>query len=95
MTVQYDVKAAYTATSATTLVTGRTRLKQLVFVGSGTAGTVTIYDGTDNTGPIVWQTKTSTGVQPFQVLLPGEGILCQTGIHVVFTNVTSFTVCYG
>lgn len=95
MTVQYDVKASYSGTFPAQLYTGRTRLKQIVFVGSGTAGTVTIYDGTDNTGPILWQSKTSTGVQPFQVLLPGEGIVAQTGIYVAVTNITSMTICYG
>jgi hypothetical protein len=95
MTMQYDVKSAYTGTVPAQLVTGRVRLKQMVIVGSGTAGTVVVHDGTDNTGPVVWQQKTSTGVQPFQILVPGEGLLCATGIYVVATNVTSITVCYG
>jgi len=95
MTMQYDVKSAYAGTFPAQLVTGRIRLKQMVLVGTGTAGTITIYDGTDNTGPVVWQQKTSSGVQPFQVLIPGEGILCQTGIYVAVTNITSVTVCYG
>jgi hypothetical protein len=67
----------------------------MVIVGSGTAGSIIIYDGTDNTGPIVWQQKTSTGVQPFQILVPGEGILCANGIYVTVTNITSVTACYG
>lgn len=95
MTMQYDVKSAYSGTFPAQLVTGRTRFKQAVIVGSGTAGTVTFYDGTDNTGPVIWQQKTSTGVQPFQILVPAEGILCATGIYVVATNITSVTVCYG
>ena len=95
MTMQYDVKSAYSGTFPAQLVTNRTRLKQAVIVGSGTAGTVIFYDGTDNTGPVLWQQKTSTGVQPFQVLIPGEGILAQTGIYVAVTNITSVTICYG
>lgn len=95
MTMQYDVKSTYTGTLPAQLTTGRMRLKQVVFVGSGTAGTIAFYDGTDNTGPILWQSKTSTGVQPFQVILPGEGILAQTGIYVAGTNITSVTICYG
>ena len=95
MTMQYDVKSAYAGTFPAQLATGRARLKQMVFVGNGTAGTITIYDGTDNTGPILWQQKTSSGVQPFQVLVPGEGLLAQTGIYVAVTNITSVTVCYG
>jgi len=95
MTMQYDVKSAYSGTFPAQLYTGPCRLKQMVLVGTGTAGTLTIYDGTDNTGPIVWQQKTSSGVQPFQVLVPGEGIKCNTGIYVAVTNITSVTVCYG
>ena len=95
MTMQYDVKSAYSGTFPAQLVTNRTRLKQAVIVGSGTAGTVIFYDGTDNTGPVLWQQKTSTGVQPFQVLIPGEGILAQNGIYVAVTNITSVTICYG
>ena len=95
MTMQYDVKSAYAGTFPAQLVSSRCRLKQMVLVGNGTAGTIIVYDGTDNTGPIVWQQKTSSGVQPFQVLVPGEGILCQTGIYVAVTNITSVTVCYG
>lgn len=95
MTMQYDVKSAYAGSFPAQLVTGRTRLKQAVIVGSGTAGTLVIHDGTDNTGPILWQQKTSTGAQPFQILVPGEGILAYNGIYVVVTNITSVTVCYG
>lgn len=39
--------------------------------------------------------STSTGVQPFQVLIPGEGILCLTGVYAVCTNVTSVSIIYG
>ena len=95
MTMQYDVKSAYAGTLPAQLYTGRTRLKQVVFLGNGTAGTITLYDGTDNTGPIVWQGKTSTAVQPFQVLIPGEGILCNNGVYVAGTNLSFVNVIYG
>ena len=95
--MQYDVKSAYAGTFPIQLVTGRVRLKQAVFVGNGSAGTVIIYDTASNsaTGTVLWQQKTSSGVQPFQVLVPGEGILAQNGIYVSAANVTSVTVCYG
>jgi len=95
MTMQYDVKSAYAGTFPAQLTSGRARFKQAVFIGNGTAGTVTFYDGTDNTGPIIWQTKTSSGVQPFQVIIPGEGILVNNGIYVAASNITSVTICYG
>ena len=95
MTMQYDVKSAYAGTLPAQLYTGRTRLKQIVFLGNGTAGTITLYDGTDNTGPVLWQGKTSTAVQPFQVLIPGEGILCTNGIYVAGTNISFVNIIYG
>ena len=94
MTMQYDVKSAY-ITSTGQFVTGRCRLKNLIFLPNGTAGSIVIYDGTDNTGPVVWQTKTLTGVQPFQLIVPGEGILAYTGLYAVLTNISSATICYG
>ena len=94
MTMQYDVKSAY-LTATGQFVVGRCRLKNIVFLPNGTAGSIVIYDGTDNTGPVVWQTKTLTGVQPFQLIVPGEGILASVGLYAVLTNVSSATVCYG
>jgi hypothetical protein len=94
MTMQYDVKSAYLEATGQ-FYTGRCRLKNLIFLPNGTAGSIVIYDGTDNTGPVVWRTKTLTGVQPFQFIAPGEGILAQNGLYAVFTNITSATVCYG
>ena len=96
MTMQYDVKSANSNSSAQ-LVTGRVRFKSGIFVGAGTAGYVTFYDTAANsaTGSVLWQIKTNTGVQPFQILVPGEGILAQNGIYADFANVNSVTICYG
>jgi len=95
MTMQYDVKSAYAGTLPAQLSTGRTRMKSIVFIGNGTGGTFTLYDGTDTTGSILYQFKFSTAVQPFQVLLPGEGILCQNGIYAVGTTLSAIAVTYG
>ena len=95
MTMQYDVKSAYSATFPAQLYTGRTRLKSIAFLGNGTGGTFTIYDGTDNTGPILYQFKFSTAVQPFQILIPGEGILASNGLYIVGTTLSAITVTYG
>ena len=95
MTMQYDVKSAYAGTLPAQLYTGRIRLKSIVFIGNGTGGTFTLYDGTDTTGAILYQFKFSTAVQPFQVLIPGEGILCQNGIYVVGTTLSAISITYG
>ena len=96
MTMQYDVKAA-SANASAQLYTGRVRLKSAIFVGSGTAGNVAFYDTDANsaTGSVLWQSKTNTGVQPFQILIPGEGILAQNGIYASIANVLSVTITYG
>ena len=95
MTMQYDVKSVHSATFPAQIYTGRTRLKSIVFLGNGTGGTFIIYDGTDNTGPILYQFKFSTAVQPFQVLIPGEGILASNGLYVVGATLSSIAVTYG
>ena len=95
MTMQYDVKSAYAGTFPAQLYTGRCRLKSIVFLGNGTGGTFTIYDGTDTTGAVLYQFKFATAVQPFQVLLPGEGILAQNGLYVVGATLSAISVTYG
>ena len=168
MTMQYDVKGSHLSGSGL-MVSGRTRLKNLVYLGTGTAGGVDMFDTTTapvaatyarsaytvtvtstahglvsgqnigitfsvatgvsatagnyvvtkltadtftitdiNTGTIAGGTaciystgkwmggyNTTTGVQPFQVIVPGEGILAQNGIYAVVTNIVFQTVTYG
>jgi len=168
MTMQYDVKSSHLSGSGL-MVSGRTRLKNLVYLGNGTAGSIDIFDTTTapvsatyarsgytvtvtktahglttgqnigitfaaassvsavannyvitvltadtftitdlNTGTIAGGTaciystgkfllsyNTTTGVQPFQVILPGEGVLAQNGIYTVVTNIAFQTVHYG
>ena len=168
MTMQYDVKASHLSGTGL-MVSGRVRLKNLIYLGTGTAGGIDLFDTltapvaatyarsgytvtvtstahglvtgqnigitfsaassvsatagnyivtkltadtftiTDlNTGTIAGGTacifstgkwlggyNTSTGVQPFQVIVPGEGVLAQTGIYTVVTNIVFQTVTYG
>ena len=39
--------------------------------------------------------NTGTNLQPFQLLIPGEGILCSKGIYSLSTNIASTQVTYG
>lgn len=169
MTMQYDVKSAKISGSGF-LVQGRTRVKQINFIGNGTAGGFDVFDSatasvaatygrsgytvtvtstahglstndtigiayaaasgnapvsgnyqitkvdadtftiTDlNTGSIAtstvcnyvvngrWLTgaNTSTGVQPFQVLIPSEGIVAAQGVYVKSSNISSLSIIYG
>ena len=90
--MQTDVKSA-TVTSEGSAYAGRARVKALSFVTTGTAGSVQIEDGD---GGAVKLNIATAGVADTQyVLVPGEGILFETGIWVVPANVTSVTVFYG
>ena len=168
MTMQYDVKASHLSGTGL-MVSGRVRLKNLIYLGTGTAGGVDMFDTTTapvaatyarsaytvtvtstahglvtgqyigitfsvasnvsatagnyivtkltndtftitdlNTGTIAGGTacifstgkwlggyNTSTGVQPFQVIVPGEGVLAQSGVYAVVTNIVFQTITYG
>jgi len=168
MTMQYDVKASHLSGTGL-MVSGRVRLKNLIYLGTGTAGGIDLFDTTTapvtdtyarsgytvtvtstahglstgqyvgisfsaassvsatagnyivtkltadtftitdlNTGTIAGGTacifstgkwlggyNTSTGVQPFQVIVPGEGVLAQSGVYVVVTNIVFQTITYG
>jgi len=65
-------------------------------LNSGTISTgTTCYYTNTNTGNWLMGLNTSTGVQPFQLIIPGEGILCQKGIYSQSTNILSTQVTYG
>jgi hypothetical protein len=166
--MQYDVKGSHFSGSGLA-VSGRARLKNLVYLGTGTAGSIDLFDTTTapvsatyarsgttvtvtstahglttgqnigityaaasgvsatagnyvvtvtgantftitdiNTGTIAASTaciystgkfltsyNTGTAVQPFQAIFSGEGILAQSGIYVVVTNISFQTIQYG
>ena len=169
MTMQYDVKASHLSGTGL-MVSGRVRLKNLIYLGTGTAGSIDVFDTTTapvttgtyarsgytvtvtqtahglvsgqnigitfsaatgvsatagnyvvtkltadtftitdiNTGTIAGGTaciystgkwmagfNTSTAVQPFQVLFPGEGVLAQNGVYAYVTNISFQTIQYG
>ena len=169
MTMQYDVKGSHFSGSGLA-VSGRARLKNLIYLGTGTAGSIDLFDTTTtpvttgtyarsgttvtvtstahglttgqnigitysaasnvsatagnyivtvtgantftitdtNSGTIAastaciystgkWLTSYNTGtaVQPFQAIFSGEGILAQSGIYVVVTNISFQTIQYG
>lgn len=82
--MQTDVKGASCAASAsTTAYNGRTRLKGLFYSASG-ATTVAVKDGSTTLF-----TFTISGAESNYILLPGEGVLCQTSL--VITNGANVT----
>ena len=94
MTMQYDVKAAH-AEATGTIVSGRNRLKGYQCLSGGTAGDIIFRDG-GASGPIRLQFNVPANTNnPFANLIPGEGILFTTDVHVTLPTLAKVTVFYG
>lgn len=92
--MQTDVKAGYVSATAT-VFGGRTRFKGLVVTPGSAAGTVVVRDGGAG-GTTLFSTATLSSGTPFSVLIPGEGVLCYTDLHVTVTGTaTTAMVYYG
>lgn len=91
--MQTDVKSKHTEATGTVL-TGRYRLKGYHCISGGTAGDVILRDG-GAAGEIELQFNIGTGTQPIVMLVPGEGILFETSIHVTLPATAKLTVFYG
>jgi hypothetical protein len=95
--MQTDVKSAHVEETGA-IVDGRTRLKGYHCLSGGTAGDVIFRDG-GASGTIRLRFNIGTGTQPIGLVIPGEGILFTTSIHVTVPgtapNAAKVTVFYG
>lgn len=77
------------------MVTGRTRVKGYQCLSGGTAGDIIFRDG-GASGPIRLQFNVPANTNnPFANLIPGEGILFTTDVHVTLPTLAKITVFYG
>ena len=102
MTMQTNVSASQARTDDGVLNNfagnpiGRTRIKAIYIVPSGTAGSVAFKDGSTSSGTTKITVNTvASATQPTYLLLPGEGTLFDDGIYVDVTNIGSVMVFYG
>ena len=94
MAMQTDVKSSYISATATAF-SGRTRLKSVFVTPGSAAGTVVIRDGGSG-GTTLFSTATLASGTPFNVVIPGEGVLCLTDLHVTLSGTaTTAVVFYG
>ena len=94
MTMQYDVKSAHIETTGT-IVSGRVRLKGYQCLSGGTAGDIIFRDG-GASGTIRLQFNIPNNTNnPFANIIPGEGILFYTDVHVTLATSAKVTVFYG
>ena len=92
--MQTDVKAGY-VTTTTTVFGSRTRFKGLFVTPGSTTGTAVVRDG-GGSGAVLFSTTTLANGTPFPVVIPGEGVLCATDLHVTVSGTgTTAMVFYG
>ena len=76
------------------IVTGKTKLVSIhaaIFITGGTAATINVYDGTDNSGTKIAMIKHSTnGYYNYEYDM--HGVLCNTGLFLEVIEAGSSTV---
>lgn len=94
MTMQTDVLSAHVEATGT-IVTGRVRVKGYQCLSGGTAGDIILRDG-GATGTVRLQFNVPANTNnPFANLIPGEGILFYTDVHVTLATSAKITIFYG
>ena len=91
--MQTDVKSAHIETTGT-LVAYRTRVRGYQLLSGGTAGDIIFKDGGSG-GTERLRLNISTNLAPISTLIPGEGILFNTDVHVTLPASAKITVFYG
>ena len=92
--MQTDVKSSHVEATGT-MVTGRTRIKGYQCLSGGTAGDIIFRDG-GATGVTRLQFNIPGNTNnPFSNLIPGQGILFDTDVHVTLPTAAKITVFYG
>ena len=100
--MQYDVLATKPLESTGNFVDQnnnaiqRARVKTIYAVNGASAGSVVIREG-GASGTILMTVNTAaSSTAGYTIIpLPGEGILCESGLHGTVTNTTSITLIYG
>ena len=94
MAMKYDVQSGTAAANtSTTVVSYRVRVKGLV-ISYPSGGTVTIKDGGTN-GTTVFSFTAPAAIGSVNIVIPGEGILCETDVYVTCAASTTAVVFYG
>lgn len=91
MAIQYDVKSTEIAASGS-VFGGPARLKGIT-ISFASGGTVAIKDGGSG-GTTVWSFTAPAAAGVINVLMPGDGIRCNTSVYCTVSSATA-TVIYG
>lgn len=95
MSMQYDVKATAIAASATNsaVFAGPARIKGMVVSVPSAGGTLTLKDGSGGTTRFSFVAPAVAGA--VNIVIPGEGIRCDSGIYATTPADMTVTVFYG
>ena len=96
MAMQFDVKSKHLNASGS-VYADRARIKGFSICATASAtGTLVLKDGgSSGTTMIEIDIPSNSNPNSFYILVPGEGVLCQTNIYATLTNIASVTVFYG
>ena len=94
MGMQTDVKAKSLTTSGDVFA-GRVRVRGMVIIPGTANGSVELKDG-GSSGTSVMTVTTIANGEPFNVLIPAEGVLFQNSAYAAVTGAnTAITVFYA
>jgi hypothetical protein len=92
--MQTDVLSSHVEATGT-MVTGRVRVKGYQCLSGGAAGDIILRDG-GASGTIRLQFNIPANTNnPFANLIPGQGILFSTDVHVTLPTAAKITIFYG
>ena len=91
-----DVKTATTASSATggaSLISGRSRLRGYIIAGGSSDGTVTFRDGSVTGSTLLIAPCNANDTETLNI--PDSGVLFESGVHVVLSNIDRVTIFHS
>jgi cell envelope opacity-associated protein A len=81
-------------TNQTPTALGRTRIKAVYIVPTGTAGSVIFRNGGSGGTTVMTLNTVASATQPTYLMFSGDGVLFSTNVHGTVTNVGSVTIFY-
>lgn len=76
------------------MIEGRTRVQAIYFVSTSSAGSIRLYDGTDNSTDPEILLVSPADVGATDIMLPDAGVLFKNGVYMDLSNVTSVTLFF-
>lgn len=82
-------------TNQASVALGRTRIKAVYIVPSGTAGSVVFKNGGASGTTLMTLNTVASATQPTYLLLADQGVLFTTSVYADVTSIGSVTIFYG